>query len=139
MVCWKLTRVTANRVLECWSNEFKFSSLEAVQSGREHEPGPRGSPQLPHAPDVICEPAELFACTANTESFEVSFLLWHLGQTAFSVPMSRVSNGCSQFSQMYSKIGILLFFNSLHQIEGTILAFFYSPNLISALPGPVLD
>ena len=53
----------------------------------EQAPGPRGSPQLPHPPaEGALLLAEPFAETANTESCGASFLLWHLGHSAFSLP-----------------------------------------------------
>lgn len=60
-------------------------------SPSEQEPGPRGSPQLPQGPadgalpKLAAEDAP-FAETANTESCGASFLLWHLGHSAFSLP-----------------------------------------------------
>jgi hypothetical protein len=52
----------------------------------EQEPGPRGSPQLPHPPIEGDALAELFADTANTESCGASFLLRHFGHSAFWLP-----------------------------------------------------
>jgi hypothetical protein len=61
-------------------------------SGKEQEPGPRGSPQLPQAvgPEWAAEP--LFADTANTESCGARSLLLHLGQEALSRPKTNASN-----------------------------------------------
>jgi len=58
----------------------------------EHAPGPRGSPQLPHAPEVAGDPDALFDETAKTESWGVKALLSHLGQAGFSLPNTRTSN-----------------------------------------------
>jgi hypothetical protein len=55
-------------------------------SPSEHAPGPRGSPQDPQAPLGDAEVDELFAETAKTESFGSSFVVWHLGHSAFSLP-----------------------------------------------------
>jgi hypothetical protein len=74
----------------------------------EQEPGPRGSPQLPHAPVDEEELAELFAGAANTESCGLSFELLHFGQEAVFVPKTRASKWWSHFWQMYSKIGIFV-------------------------------
>jgi hypothetical protein len=63
------------------------------QSGIEHEPGPRGSPQLPHTPDGMLELDVPFADTAKTESCGASLLLLHLGQEAASSPKTRASKG----------------------------------------------
>jgi hypothetical protein len=59
----------------------------------EQEPGPRGSPQLPQAPDALGVVEEALACTANTESSGARFLLWHFGQLALSLPNTRASKG----------------------------------------------
>jgi len=58
----------------------------------EHAPGPRGSPQLPHAPEVAVEADPLFAETAKTESWGVKDLLSHLGQAGFWLPNTMASN-----------------------------------------------
>jgi hypothetical protein len=70
----------------CPNRDFQF------RSGREQDPGPRGSPQEPQAPvdDEADEP--LFVLTANTESCAASLLLWHLGHSAFCLPYTRASN-----------------------------------------------
>ncbi len=52
------------------------------------------------------ELAPLFAETANTDSCGSSFLLWHLGHSAFWLPKINASNSCSHSLQMYSKIGM---------------------------------
>ena len=58
----------------------------------EQEPGPRGSPQLPQAPDGAMGAAELpLVCTANTDSKEAKFLPWHFGQLASFLPKTRAS------------------------------------------------
>jgi hypothetical protein len=59
----------------------------------EQEPGPRGSPQLPQAPVDIGVAEVPLACTANTDSWDARFLLWHFGQLAFSFPSTRTSKG----------------------------------------------
>jgi hypothetical protein len=53
---------------------------------REQEPGPRGSPQDPQALMGDDEDEELFAETAKVESCGASFLVWHFGHSAFSLP-----------------------------------------------------
>jgi hypothetical protein len=63
------------------------------KSGMEQEPGPRGSPQLPQAPDDMGVAEEPLACTANTDSCEARFLPRHFGQMAFSFPITRASKG----------------------------------------------
>jgi len=61
-------------------------------SPSEQAPGPRGSPQDPHAllededADAAAEDDEPFAATANTESCGASLVEWHLGQVAFALP-----------------------------------------------------
>src|SRR5262249_16265778 len=78
---------------------------------REQEPGPRGSPQLPHGPvgtpslasDRAGRPPEL---TANTESCFSSRRLWHSGHTAFLLPVTSSSNLWWHSLQLYSKIGM---------------------------------
>jgi len=47
------------------------------KSGIEHDPGPRGSPQDPHAPPMEADAPldDPFAETANTESCGASFLV----------------------------------------------------------------
>jgi len=53
----------------------------------EQAPGPRGSPQLPHAPaDGTDEEEGPLAATANTESCGANWRLWHFGQDAFWLP-----------------------------------------------------
>ena len=59
----------------------------------EQEPGPRGSPQDPQAPEGTLELDAAFAETAKTESCGASFLLLHLGQEAFSFPKTKASKG----------------------------------------------
>ena len=97
-------------------------------SGREQDPGPRGSPQEPQAPPDD-RAAELFfavTVTANTESCGASLWLWHLGHSAFSLPYTRASNWWSHALQTYSKMGIaapflrtaLLAFNHLKSKGG---------------------
>jgi hypothetical protein len=43
------------------------------QSGMEQEPGPRGSPQLPHGPDGMGVVEGPLVWTAKTDSCEVRF------------------------------------------------------------------
>jgi len=77
----------------------------------EQEPGPRGSPQLPQAPEGIAEAEEdddPFAETAKTESWGARLLLWHFGQEAFSFPITRASKRWSHSLQEYSKIGMTI-------------------------------
>ncbi len=59
----------------------------------EQEPGPRGSPQDPQAPEGTLELDAAFAETAKTESCGASFWLLHLGQEAFSFPKTKASKG----------------------------------------------
>ena len=73
----------------------------------EHAPGPRGSPQLPHAPAEGEALAVPFAATANTESCRARFLLWHLGHSAFWFPYTKASNPWSHSLQTYSKMGMI--------------------------------
>jgi hypothetical protein len=90
----------------------------------EHAPGPRGSPQLPHAPELGTEPDALFAETAKTESWGVKALLSHLGQAGLSLANTRASNRWSHCLQTYSKIGMAY-------TEYTKLAtLFYSSDLM---------
>jgi len=57
-------------------------------SPREQAPGPRGSPQDPQARvgEAEAEDDEPFADTAKTESCGSSFVVWHFGHSAFSLP-----------------------------------------------------
>ena len=52
----------------------------------EQEPGPRGSPQLPQPPLGARAAVDPGAETANVDSLEASFLLAHLGHSAFCEP-----------------------------------------------------
>ena len=99
----------------------------------EHAPGPRGSPQLPHALEVAGAADELFAETAKTDSCWVSsLLLLQVGQTGFSLPIKRASNRWSHPLQMYSKIGMT--FTGYTKVPLP----FYSSDLISrSLPGMI--
>ena len=74
----------------------------------EHEPGPRGSPQLPQAPD---EGEKLFCDseTAKVESCWSRFRLAHPGHSGASDPRTIASKRRSHSLQTYSKIGIGLF------------------------------
>jgi hypothetical protein len=81
--------------------ELVLSGVQAIEqrraqskSGMEHAPAPLGSPQAPHGPaEDEAEALEaLLAETANTESCGVSFLLWHLGHSALSLPNTNASN-----------------------------------------------
>jgi len=83
---------------------------ELSYSGRsaqfiEHEPGPRGSPQLPHGlgddEKLFCEPP-----TAKLESCWSRLWLEHDGQVGSSEPRTTASKWRSHSLQMYSKIGI---------------------------------
>jgi len=58
----------------------------------EHAPGPRGSPQDPHAPAGAADGDEPLADTAKTDSCGASFLVWHFGHSAFSLPYTSASN-----------------------------------------------
>src|SRR5881628_1333497 len=73
----------------------------------EQAPGPRGSPQLPQPrPEGLGDDAP-FADTAKTDNCGASFLLWHCGQSAFSLPYTSASKEWLHSLQTYSKIGIL--------------------------------
>src|SRR3954453_3474709 len=78
----------------------------------EQEPGPRGSPQLPHASEGIAVADEAdeepLAWTANTDIREASFLPWHFGQLAFSFPITKASKEWWQSLQVYSNRGIVV-------------------------------
>jgi hypothetical protein len=53
----------------------------------EQAPGPLGSPQLPQGEaEGLGDDEDPLADTAKTESCGASFLLWHLGQSALSLP-----------------------------------------------------
>src|ERR1019366_4749478 len=86
----------------------------------EQAPGPRGSPQLPHGPAEAALLAEPFAETANTESCGASFLLWHFGHSAFSLPYTSASNWWLHSLQAYSKIGITLIIHFAAAAANTI-------------------
>lgn len=57
----------------------------------EQAPGPRGSPQVPHAPEGTLPGDALLAETAKTESCWETLLLWHLGQEGFSFSLPMIS------------------------------------------------
>jgi hypothetical protein len=71
------------------------------------EPGPRGSPQLPHGPLAGAAARDFSAPTAKLDNCWLSRLLSHLGQAAFCLPITMASNWWLHCWQMYSKIGIL--------------------------------
>jgi hypothetical protein len=102
----------------------------------EQEPGPRGSPQLPHAPEGIAvadeEDAEPLAWTANTDIREASFLPWHFGQLAFSFPITKASNEWWQSLQVYSNRGICRFPHTYVSVE-QFLTRLYSANPIPCI------
>jgi len=75
-------------------------------SGMEQAPGPRGSPQEPHAPTGPADAEVFFVATAKTESLVARVLLWHFGQEAFSSPKTKASNSCSHDLHRYSKMGM---------------------------------
>jgi hypothetical protein len=70
--------VAKKSATEEFENQFMSSSEQA--------PGPRGSPHDPQACVVGAELEELLAETANTESCGSSFVAWHFGHSAFSLP-----------------------------------------------------
>ena len=72
----------------------------------EQEPGPRGSPQVPHAPMGLLLAGARSPPTAKLESCWLSRLLSHLGQAAFLFPSTIASKRCWHCRQMYSKIGM---------------------------------
>ena len=58
----------------------------------EQEPGPRGSPQLPQAPDARgVAGEEPLVWTANTDNCGAKFLPPHFGQEDFCFPSTRAS------------------------------------------------
>ena len=64
-----------------------FGWIPQFKSPPEQAPGPRGSPHEPHGPAEGEEGEDVpLAETANTESCGSSFVAWHLGQAAFSLP-----------------------------------------------------
>ena len=69
---------------------MRFSKLWVIgaqfRSPSEQAPGPRGSPQDPQGPTGFAELETPLADTAKTESCGASFLVWHLGHSAFSLP-----------------------------------------------------
>jgi hypothetical protein len=98
-------RIRMGRIVEAEgvrNNELVLSGVQAIieqriaqsRSGMEHAPAPRGSPQAPHGlPEDEAEALGVpLAETANTESCGVSFLLWHLGHSALSLPNTNASN-----------------------------------------------
>jgi len=108
-------------------------------SGKEHEPGPRGSPQLPQAPEAEVVVPPPFVETAKTESWGARSLLLQLGQTALSRPNTRASNPWWHCLQTYSKIGIIFALQrtiSFHRIDEKA-KLFYSEDPILATAGIV--
>jgi hypothetical protein len=108
-------------------------------SGKEHEPGPRGSPQLPQAPEAEVVVPPPFVGTAKTESWGARSLLLQLGQTALSRPNTRASNPWWHWLQTYSKIGIIFVLQrtiSFHRIDEKA-KLFYSEDPILATAGIV--
>jgi hypothetical protein len=98
----------------------------------EQEPGPRGSPQLPQAPEDIAVADEPLAWTANTDIREASFLPWHFGQLAFSFPITKASKEWLQSSQVYSNKGIGRFPQLYVSVE-QFLTRLYSANPIPCI------
>jgi hypothetical protein len=73
-------------------NQQLGSGLNQSTSGIEQEPGPRGSPQLPQAPDGVgIADEEPLAWTAKTDNCEARFLPRQFGQLAFSLPITKAS------------------------------------------------
>src|SRR5438128_8518052 len=98
----------------------------------EQEPGPRGSPQLPHAPEGIAVTDEPLDWTANTDIREASFLPWHFGQLAFSFPITKASKEWLQSLQVYSNRGICRFPHTYVSVE-QFLTKLYSANPIPCI------
>jgi hypothetical protein len=77
----------------------------------EHDPGPRGSPQVPQGAAGDEPNAGVFfpLRTANTESCCSSFRPWHAGHCGRLEldPCTMVSNRWEQSLQTNSKIGML--------------------------------
>jgi hypothetical protein len=69
-------------------------------------PGPRGSPQVPHAPTGAGAADLLLETAANTDHCFSRPRLLHAGQDGWRSPVTNVSNRCWQSRQMYSKMGI---------------------------------
>src|SRR6266700_7661652 len=72
----------------------------------EHEPGPRGSPQLPQDPPGALVWRGFSPPTAKVESCCSSCLPSHLGHAGFCCPRTMVSKWWSHSRQTYSNIGI---------------------------------
>ena len=72
------------------------------------EPGPRGSPQLPHGPLAGAAARDFSPPTAKLDNCWLSRLLSQLGQAAFCLPITMASNWWLHSWQTYSKIGIFL-------------------------------
>lgn len=76
----------------------------------EQEPGPRGSPQLPQAPDGMgVADDEPLVWTANTDNRDAKSLPPHIGQEDFCFPSTMASKAWLQALQVYSNIGIRRF------------------------------
>ena len=74
-------------------NVFRLREEDQSISSSEHAPGPRGSPQVPHAPPLDAKALSFSPpLTANREIFCSSFVLSHLGQAAFCEPSTMLSN-----------------------------------------------
>src|SRR6185503_14061890 len=73
----------------------------------EQEPGPRGSPQLPHDPVPKEGPKLVVAPTPNADHFFSNSVPWHTGHCGAIDLRTSVSNWCLQAWHMYSKIGMI--------------------------------
>ena len=71
----------------------------------EHDPGPRGSPQLPQGPGEGREEALLLGPKAKAESCCSSLAPLHDGHSARFEPITRASKEWPHSLQMYSKMG----------------------------------
>jgi len=78
-----VSKVTEIRGLR--NKELPQRGIQSI-SRIEHAPGPRGSPQDPQAPMAGEALALPFVATAKVEICGASFLLWHLGHSAFRLP-----------------------------------------------------
>ena len=71
----------------------------------EHDPGPRGSPHIPHAAISAGEAGEVVSAGLpweKTESFFSSFVPWHDGHSGVTAARTSASNDLLQSWQTYS-------------------------------------
>jgi hypothetical protein len=86
---------------------FEHPQGNSRESIHEQEPGPRGSPHDPHAPELLELAQSAFAPTPNEENCFCSFVALHDGQAGVVEPCTSASNRWLHSWQRYSKMGMM--------------------------------